>query len=147
MKTFIKQDKRVWKTFWAFKPFEDKIKRLTHFSNAANLNLVENELSHSAKELHVQKTDQNLFGLLQRSQSNDIFGIQDVQSYSPMYNVISLHDSPDSRYIPMHEYQFLGRYPLPPNLNEVETQSHWINFNFLRSLDFDNSELEALKTL
>ena len=35
----------------AFKPFEDKINRLIHFSNAADLNLVENELVHSAKEL------------------------------------------------------------------------------------------------
>ena len=111
---------------------ENELLRHIHFSNAADLNLVENELLHSAKELHAQKTDLNLFGLLQRSQSNDIFGIQDVQSYSPMYNVISLHDSPDSRYIPMHEYEFLGTCPLPTNFKEVETQSHGINFNFLQ---------------
>ena len=39
----------------AFQPLEDKINRLIHFSNTVNLNLVENELSHSAKELHAQK--------------------------------------------------------------------------------------------
>ena len=99
------------------------------------------------KNFNRKKTDLNLFGLLQRSQSNDIFGIQDVQSFSPMSNVISLHDSPDSRYNPMHEFEFLGRCPLPTNFKEVETQSHGINFNFLQSLDFDNIESEAINSL
>ena len=59
MKPYIKQHKRVWKTFLngmgLLNHSKTKKNRLIHFSNAANMNLVENELSHSAKELHAQK--------------------------------------------------------------------------------------------
>ena len=81
----------------AFKQFEDEINRHIHFSNAADLNLVENELLYSAKELHAQKltlislgycTDRNQMTCLAYRMYNPI-----VQCTMPFH--CTIHQIPD----------------------------------------------------
>ena len=72
---------------------------------------------------------------------SDISGIQDVQSYSPEYNVTF------QKYTAMTMNDFLDLHPLPKNLKEVEEQSSGRNFHFLHSLNPENITTELKDTL
>ena len=65
--------------------------------------------------------------LLDQPLKGDICGIQDVQSYSPEYNITF------QKYTAMTMNEFLDLYPLPKNLKGVEEQSSGRKFHFLHS--------------
>ena len=79
--------------------------------------------------------------LLDQPLMSDISGIQDVQSYSPEYN-ITFH-----KYTAMALIKFLDLYPVPTNLKEVEEQSSGRIFRFLHSLNPERLQSEIRDSL
>ena len=72
---------------------------------------------------------------------SDISGIQDVQSYSPEYNVTF------QKFTAMTMNEFLDLHPLPKNLKEVEEQSCGRNFHFLHSMNPGTTNTEIIDSL
>ena len=55
--------------------------------SSTNLKTIEKELSVSAKEHHSKNKHRSIMKILDRLTPSDISGKQDVQSYSPEYNL------------------------------------------------------------
>ena len=92
-----------------FRNFKNDVNASIPLFSAANLNMVEDELVRSEKVHHLRNTHLHLFGMLKRSCSNDISGIQNVQPYSPENKIILVHEKPHLRYSVMHRNDFFGQ--------------------------------------
>ena len=88
----------------------------THFPNflSNNLDAIEKELLRIAHTHSPSKKHRDLMVLLDQTLRSDISGIQDVQSYSPVYNVTF------QKYSAMTLNKLLDTYPLPRNSKGVE---------------------------
>jgi len=90
----------------------------THFPifSSSNLDAIEKELRQAAKTHFESKKHRYMMVLLDIPLRSDISGIQDLQSYSPVYNVTF------QKYSAMTLNEFLDLYPLPRNLKEVKSK-------------------------
>ena len=88
----------------------------THFPcfESNSLDFIEKELRRTAHTHFLTKKHRYLITLLEQTIISDISGIQDVQSYSPEYNVTF------QKFTAMTMNEFLDLHPLPKNLKEVE---------------------------
>ena len=79
--------------------------------------------------------------ILDHQSPSDISGKQDVQSFSPEYNITA------PKYTAMEMDDFLVLYPLPTNLKEVECMSFGRTFHFLHSLHPETLKSEITDSL
>ena len=119
----------------------------THFPNFSSNKFFEQQSEcywkritlNSSHSFSVKDTSYKM--LLTRTLRSDISGIQDVQSYSPVYNVTF------QKYSAMTLNKLLDSYPLPKNSKEVEEQSSGRNFHFLHSKNPDTINTEIKDSL
>ena len=105
---------------------EFSIELSTHFPLISENNRnSEKELLRSVKTHFGSKKHRYVMKLLDQPLRGDISGIQDVQSYSPEYNISF------QKYTAITMNEFLDLYPLPRNSKGVEEQSSGRKFHFL----------------
>ena len=112
----------------SFDEISNAISAHTPYFHSTNLEIIEKELSVSAKEHHSKNKHRSIMKILDHQSPSDISGKQDVQSFSPECNITA------PKYTAMKMDDFLDLYPLPTNLKEVECKSFGRTFHFLHSL-------------
>ena len=84
--------------------FQKETSARTPFFHSTSLETIEKELIVSAKEHHSKNKHRSIMKILDRSTPSDISGKQDVQSYSPEYNITT------PKYTAMKMDDFLDLY-------------------------------------
>ena len=67
----------------SFDEFSKETSARTPFFRSTSLETIEKELIVSAKEYHSMNKHRSIMKILDRSTPSDMYGAQDVQSYSP----------------------------------------------------------------
>ena len=84
-----------------------------------DLDAIEKELVRSAESHYSMKKHRYIMKLLDQSMSSDIFGIQDVQSYSPGYNITC------QKYTAMKMDEFLDFVSITNQLERSRMSEWW----------------------